>query len=231
MTRNNFSRLSLKKLSTAVGLSTMLVTGAMAAELDAEAIARGKTLSATCVACHQANGSGMNIPGGESWPRLSGLNRDYLVDQLQAFKEGTRQSPSMLPFANMLNDEQMVDVASYYANLPVTPIEVPAMDEDLLKHGKKLAISGDWDRYIVSCNSCHGVDNQGNGPNFPALAGQQPSYIAQQIAAWKNGTRTNDPQHLMSAIAKRLDDRDVEAVSAWLASQPAVAQDKKEGEN
>lgn len=159
MTRNTYSRVPLKKIWMTVGFSAMCVTSVTATELDAEAIARGKTVSATCVACHQADGSGMNIPGGESWPRLSGLNRDYLVDQLQAFKDGARQSPSMFPFASMLNDEQMVDVASYYASLPVTPVKVPAMDEDLLKHGKKLAISGDWDRYIVSCNSCHGVSS------------------------------------------------------------------------
>ena len=131
----------------------------------------------------------------------------------------------MLAFATMLNDEQMKDVATYYASLPVTQPTPPAVDEALLKHGEKLALKGDWDRYIVACTTCHGVGNQGNGATFPGLAGQHPGYIAQQITAWKNETRKNDPQNLMAVIAKRMDDRDVEAVSAWLATQPVKGQE------
>lgn len=224
MTRNIFSRLPIASVLAAVGLSSAITT-AVAAELDAEAIERGKTSAVTCIACHQADGSGMNIPGGESWPRLSGLDRDYMVSQLKAFKDGSRNNASMLAFATMLNDEQMVDVATYYASLPVTKADAPAVDEALLKHGEKLALKGDWDRYIVACTSCHGVGNQGNGATFPGLAGQHPGYIAQQITAWKNETRKNDPQNLMAVIAKRMDDRDIEAVSAWLATQPAKGQE------
>lgn len=225
MTRTLFTRLPIACLLAAAGLCSTM-SAAVATELDPEAIERGKAAAMTCVACHQADGSGMNIPGGESWPRLSGLDRDYLVAQVQAFKAGTRQSASMLPFANMLNDEQIVDVASYYASLTPTQAAPTDASAELLAHGKKLAVQGDWDRYIVSCNSCHGIDSQGNGSVFPELAGQHPSYIAQQITAWQNGTRTNDPQHLMKVIADRLDDNDIAAVSAWLASQPAVAQDQ-----
>lgn len=210
----------------AVGLSTAM-SAAVATELDPEAIERGKAASVTCVACHQADGGGMNIPGGESWPRLAGLDRDYIVAQIQSFKDGSRENASMLPFANMLNDEQMVDVASYYASLTPTQAAAPEVSDEVMEHGKKLALVGDWDRYIVSCNSCHGIDSQGNGSVFPELAGQHPGYIAQQITAWQNGTRTNDPQNLMKVIADRLNEDDVAAVSAWLASQPAVDQDQK----
>lgn len=192
---------------------------------DPAMIERGKVATATCVACHQADGSGMNIPNGESWPRLTGLNRDYLVAQLHAFKNGSRQNASMLAFANMLNEDQMVDVATYYASLPVTAITPAPAEAALLERGEKLATKGDWDRYIVACVSCHGADNQGNGPVFPALAGQHAGYIAQQIKAWQDGTRTNDPQHLMLTIAKRMDEQDIAAVSAWLAAQPAKGQE------
>ena len=227
MTRNTLLsiplRLSLASAAAAVGMFTTTV--ARAAELDAAAIERGKVAAATCVACHQANGSGMNIPGGESWPRLTGLDPEYLAAQIHAFKDGTRENASMLAFANMLNDEQIQDVAAYYASLPVTVSEPPAASDELLAHGEYLALEGDWNRYIVSCTSCHGVGNQGNGSVFPGLAGQHPGYIAQQITAWQKGTRKNDPQHLMRAIAERLNEHDVNAVSAWLATQPAKAQE------
>ena len=222
MTQKKVMQLSLASLVAAVALCT--TSTAAATELDTAAIERGKASAVTCVACHQADGSGMNIPNGESWPRLAGLDRDYLVAQLKAFKDGSRNNPSMLAFATMLNDEQMLDVASYYASLPATQVAQVDVDADLLKHGEKLATKGDWGRYIVACVSCHGVGSQGNGSVFPGIAGQQPGYIAQQIKAWQADTRKNDPQNLMAVIAKRMDDRDIEAVSAWLATQPATAQ-------
>lgn len=224
MAQNTIFPLRKAGLIPLLGLSLALST-ASAEEFDQAAIERGKAAAATCVACHQADGAGMNIPTGESWPRLTGLDRDYLVAQLQAFKDGTRNNASMLAFAAMLSNEQIVDVATYYASLPVTASTPPPVDEAVLEQGRKLATQGDWDRYIVACVSCHGVGNQGNGSVFPGLAGQHPGYIAQQIKAWQNGTRTNDPQQLMAVIAKRMNDEDIAAVSAWLATQPAKGQE------
>src|SRR5699024_500415 len=95
----------------------LLGQAAWADEVDPEAIGRGKAASATCVACHQADGSGMNNEGAESWPRLTGLHPDYIVTQLKDFKEGRRTNASMQPFANMLDDDQLGDVAGYYSSL------------------------------------------------------------------------------------------------------------------
>lgn len=216
----SFFRKSIGWMLAVAGLS-LSSFATLASELDPAAVQRGQAAAAICSSCHQADGSGMNIPGGESWPRLAGMDRDYLVRQVGAFKAGTRQSISMAPFANMLNDDQLRDVASYYASLNTPPKAPPAVDAEVLAHGKKLALEGDWSRYIVPCSSCHGPSNQGVGDTFPGLAGQHPGYIAQQLEAWQKGTRSNDPQNLMGAIAKRLNSDDIAAVSAWLASQPA----------
>ncbi|MDO5679740.1 MAG: c-type cytochrome [Pelistega sp.] len=225
MGRRQFIRTPLVLKSLLIG-SIGLMGSVMAAQLETAAIERGKAASATCVACHQADGSGMAVPGAEAWPRIAGLDRDYMYSQLQAIKQGTRVSVSMAPFVAMLNDEQMLDVVTYYASLPAPSVPVPDADPELLKHGEKLATKGDWDRYIIACAICHGVGNRGNGTIFPMLAGQHAAYIAQQINAWKKGTRHNDPQNLMKAIAERLNERDIEAVSAWLARQPATVSDK-----
>lgn len=208
----------IKKLFVAAG--ALLFTAQLAfADSQSDAIERGKALAATCNACHQPNGGGMNIPNGESWPRLAGLNASYMTQQLKAFKSGTRKNASMAPFANMLNDTQMQDVSLYFASLPIPATNYQESDKALLAHGKKLAERGDWDRYIVACSSCHGADNQGVGTTFPALAGQHAGYIEQQLKAWKNGNRSNDPQQLMANIAERLNDNDIKAVAAWLATQ------------
>lgn len=201
----------------AFGLSTELSAHALEGDIDA-----GKQTAQLCVACHQPDGSGMNVPQGESWPSLAGMNPEYLFKQLQDIRDGTRSSPSMLPFVNMLDEEQMRDVSVYYNQLPATAGQGDEeTDADTLAHGEKLANAGDWDRYIVPCKSCHGPNNQGAGPNFPGIAGQHAGYIADQLHAWQKGQRNNDPQHLMAAIAERMDDEDIHAVSQWLARQPA----------
>lgn len=165
----------------------------------------------------------MNISGGESWPRLAGLNSNYIAKQLHDFKAGDRQNATMVTFANMLDDQQIADVAAYYSQLPATPGQGgDNADEALLARGEQLAERGDWNAYIVSCQSCHGPGGQGVGETFPSIAGQHAGYISAQLNAWKNDTRSNDPQNLMGAIAKRMSEEDIQAVSAWYATQPAA---------
>ena len=55
------------------------------------------------------------------------------------------------------------------------------------------------------------------GGTFPRLAGQSASYIEAQLKAWKSGKRTNDPLHLMTGIASKLDDKQIAAVAAHYA--------------
>lgn len=213
-----------KRITNGLGLllGLSLVAGqAVAVEGDAE---RGQAAAATCVACHQADGSGMNIAGGESWPRLAGMDANYIAKQLHDFKEGRRHSASMLPFANMLDEQQIADVAAYYSQMPVTAAAGGDVDDDLLARGEQLALRGDWDHYIVSCKSCHGPRNEGVGEVFPGIASQHAGYIENQLHAWQADERSNDPQNLMGAVAKRLSDEDIRAVSAWLASQSVASE-------
>jgi len=88
--------------------------------------------------------------------------------------------------------------------------------------GEKLALRGDWSKHVPPCESCHGPGNAGVGVSFPGIAGQHPNYIRQQLKAWQEGTRHNDPVQLMTAVAERLTDEEIEAVAAYLATQPAV---------
>lgn len=208
---------NLSKLALALGFAAT-ASATHAVEGDAKA---GAEVAGMCVACHQADGSGMNIPNGESWPSLGGLDAGYLYKQLQDIKAGTRESPTMMPFVNMLSDQQMKDVSAYYSQLSATQGKGGEdATEQQLAHGQKLAEQGDWERYIVPCKACHGPENQGVGASFPGIAGQHAGYIADQLYKWQKGTRDNDPQHLMAAIAERLNDEDIQAVSAWLSRQP-----------
>ena len=196
-----------------------LLLSAAPLSFASSAIERGKVVAATCVACHQNNGMGLNHEQGDSWPRLAGLDADYIKKQLNDFKQGKRDNATMKPFASMLNDQQINDVAQYFSSLKASAINSKA-DQKLIQQGKKLATQGDWQRYIVPCSKCHGPDNQGSGAHFPAIVQQQPNYLTAQLNAFKDGTRSNDPQQLMQAIAKRLSAQDIQALAAYLASQP-----------
>ena len=183
--------------------------------------ARGKAQSGACVGCHQVDGNGRDNGKSESWPRLAGLNADYLATQLAAYKSGARKSASMKTFSMMMNEEKMADIAAYYASLPpAAPILATPPDETLLARGKTLVESGDPTRDIPPCTQCHGADNRGEG-NIPGITAQPPGYLHAQIIAWQRGDRPNDStdEKGMYSTARHLNMEDSTAIAAWLATQ------------
>lgn len=171
-----------------------------------------------CVACHGADGSGQ---AGAGFPALAGMDADYLAKQLNDFKQGTRKNPVMAPVAKALTAEESKAVSKYYsAKTPVAGSK-PKVSQSVLKTGKNLAEKGNWPKEIPACFACHGPGATGVAGTFPALAGQHASYITSQIQAWKSGQRSNDPDDLMKAVAERLSDAEIKAVSAYLSSLSA----------
>ena len=77
-------------------------------------IAQGKARAATCQSCHGTAG----ISHNPAWPNLAGQKKSYLIQQLQDFKSGERESPIMSPMAKSLTDEEIKLIASYYSSLP-----------------------------------------------------------------------------------------------------------------
>ena len=176
---------------------------------------RGNSKGATpCVVCHGEQGAGN---AAASLPRLAGLDAGYLAKQLRDFQRGTRKDAVMQPIAKALSQAEIADVTAYFAAQSL-PVSAAAADPVLLARGARLATSGFWGKDVPACISCHGPAGRGVGANFPALAGQHPSYIAQQLNAWRNGTRDNDPQGLMKGIALRLPAGDIAAVSVYFSS-------------
>ena len=90
--------------------------------------------------------------------------------------------------------------------------------------GAWLATRGAWDKNVPACNQCHGPGGIGVGDNFPALAGQSAAYISGQLRAWRQGQRPPGPLGLMPAVATRLTDAEIDAVSAYYAGLPQAAE-------
>lgn len=96
-------------LVAAIAGASLLVSAAAGAAGDAAA---GKKKSATCAACHGPDGNSTN----PLWPKLAGQHAAYLVKQMKAFKSGERKDPVMAPMAAPLSDEDIENLAAYYAS-------------------------------------------------------------------------------------------------------------------
>jgi cytochrome c553 len=181
---------------------------------------KGANGAAACMGCHGANGEG-NAQGG--FPRLAALGRLYIEHQLNSYADGTRQNPVMTPIASGLSADQRAQVAAYYAGL-ATPgaSSKPAAGAN----APVLAVRGDDKRGIQSCANCHGPQGIGDAGANPYLAGQNATYLANALAAWKDGSRHNDASGQMPAIAKALTEAQAQAAIAYYASLPPASAGK-----
>jgi cytochrome c553 len=90
-------------------LITLLFASPQALAGDAAA---GKAKSVVCSACHGADGTSVN----PQWPNLKGQKEEYLIKQIKAFRDGTRKDPAMAPMVAGLTDEDIANLAAYYAS-------------------------------------------------------------------------------------------------------------------
>lgn len=174
--------------------------------------AAGKEKAATCQGCHGPGGRS-TVP---SYPKLAGQHAGYIVKQLQAFKQGkTRKSPVMSPMAAPLTQQDMEDLAAYYAS---QEIDVGTARKDLVLIGQQLYRGGNKKTSVTACSACHGPRGNGNpAANFPVLSGQHPAYTIAQLKAFKAGERSTDTGQMMRSIAARMTDREIEAVAEYTA--------------
>ncbi|MBN3787916.1 c-type cytochrome [Burkholderia sp. Ac-20353] len=175
-----------------------------------------------CAACHGAHGEGTD---NDYFPRLSGKPAGYLYRQLRAFRDGGRKYPPMNYLLAYLPDAYLRQIAEYFASQhpPFRPPAAPAVDAQVLAHGKALVTDGDHARGVPACATCHGRELTGMSPAIPGLVGLHATYIGAQLGAWRYGTRRAAAPDCMHDIATRLSDSDITAVAAWLAAQPAPA--------
>jgi cbb3-type cytochrome c oxidase subunit III len=172
--------------------------------------AKGQAISTQiCGACHTADGS----RGSPANPIIAGQHPQYLVKQLQEFKSGTRNNPVMKGFASTLSDDDMRNVAAFYASKSAKPGF--AKDKELVRQGERIWRGGIADKAVPACAGCHSPNGAGIPAQFPRLAGQHADYTEAQMNAFRSGLRGNSAQ--MSAIAARLSDREIRAVSDYVA--------------
>lgn len=180
--------------------------------------AAGKEKSATCAACHGADGNS-TIPAN---PKLAGQHAGYLVKQLKNFKaannpdtkEVVRVNPTMNGMAAPLSEQDMQDLAAYFSSQTTAPGEA---DPELVEQGRQIYQGGNLATGVPACMACHGPTGQGNpAANFPKLAGQHAQYVENQLQAFRTGQRANDPGQMMRNIAAKMSDQEMKAVASYV---------------
>lgn len=171
----------------------------------------GKAKAGLCAGCHGPDGNGGADP---TWPKLAGQTPEYLVAQLQRYKSGTRDNAIMKGMASTLSDQDMKDVAAYYAAQPLK--HGAAKDKTLALRGQRIYRGGIPDTGVPACMSCHGPSGHGIPPHYPRLDSQNAAYVQKQLSDFKAERRASaDPA--MPKIASRLTDADIQAISEYLS--------------
>ena len=191
-------------LASLLGLAlslAVITAGAQAAPADPVA---GATKAQACPACHGAQG----VASLPLTPSLAGQPALALSYQLIQFREKRRLAPAMNPIAEPLSDQDIKDIAAFFASLPPPPA-IPQSDTTRLDAGRQIA-------QAQHCNSCHNARLQGQ-KHIPRLAGQPVDYLRKQMLDLKSGTRA-DIDGTMASAAQGLSDADIEAVAIYAAS-------------
>jgi cbb3-type cytochrome c oxidase subunit III len=188
----------------------------------------GAAKAAACSACHGAPGA--NSLMGE-YPNLAGQNAAYIERQLHLMHDGKRtaregdaMSAMMAPMAATLSDQDIADVAAYYATLVPAGLEA---DAAYWQAGQRLYRAGDRERGIPACAACHGPVGRGNpAAGYPALRAQQAMYLVKQLKAYGADTRYThnekgvsnggDVGQIMRSIATRLTENDMRDLAAYV---------------
>ncbi len=190
-------------------VSTVALTSQTLKGTSTESIGRGATLAHQCAICHG--------PAGVSradTPNLAGQYPGVVYKELMDFKTGARVNATMTPFATGLSDQDMMDLAAYYAYLP----GLPAYHPSELSLPPQIVVYGAPMRGIAPCGSCHGGIDKKLGS--PWLEGQPEAYIKAQLQAFASGARRNDTSAQMRNIARQMTPQEIDEAARYFASQP-----------
>lgn len=162
---------------------------------------RGKVLSYTCLGCHGIDNY-KNVYPTYSVPELSGQHAAYIVAALKEYRAGERSHATMHQQAASLSDQDMEDIAAYFAGTELKPTT------ELVGTPPK--------KVTELCVACHGQSGVGVTGDYPTLAGQQQDYLARALEEYKHGDRKNA---VMPTFMASVDDAQIEEISKYYSQQ------------
>ena len=162
----------------------------------------GRRLSEDCESCHGYDGNAKKA----KMPTLAGQDAKYFIKAMTHYKDGKRQHKKMFEAVEKLSEQDMIDLATYYA-----------AEEPRRRNVRAPLKITEW---IARCERCHGIDGNSSDPRFPLLAGQNETYLTTALKSYASGARENTTMH---AMADPLSAMDVERIAAYFASQQPKA--------
>ena len=195
---SNLDEETIKRMGVFYAVQEPLITEAQG-EGNADT---GRRLSEACESCHGGDGNASSA----SMPTLAGQDARYFIKAMQHYKDGRRQHQPMFEAVENLSDQEIIDLATYYAAEQPRRRDVRAP----LK-------STEW---IARCERCHGIDGNSSDPRFPMLAGQDEAYLAKALKSYATGERGHKAMHAMS---DPLSSTDIKRISAYFAAQQPKA--------
>lgn len=196
-------------------LALALSLAAIAPAAHAQDAKAGEKKAAMCIGCHGIPGYQASFPEIYKVPMISGQSDKYIAAALTAYKKGERKHPTMRAIAGSLSDQDMADLAAFYAgnagagNAPETAAAAPADVQKLLEKG--------------NCVSCHGPNfSKPIDPSYPKLAGQHTDYLYAALKAYqqdKNAT-VGRGNAIMAGMAKPFSHAELKVLANYLGSLP-----------
>lgn len=193
--------------------AAIFMAGLLFSGVCIEVVAEGRAVDAllpTCSACHGNDG---NSPAS-AWPKIAGQNREYIIQQIEAFQSGARKNVQMEPIVKDLTKAEVIGLAEYFSSQKTS---VGVTKKQHLALGARIYHKGDGTKGLPACVACHGPKGEGNpAAKFPALSGQHSDYTLLQLKAFRSGARNNDANAIMQQIARTMEDKEMEAVSGYI---------------
>lgn len=185
---------------------------AMPAMSDGDAAA-GAEKASMCASCHGVDGNSMV----GMWPKIAGQHEAYLARHLRLIKSNARSAPQMVGIAAMLSEQDMDDLAAYFASQDVAP---GVADPALVSLGERIYRAGNAESGVPACMACHGPAGEGNPfSGYPALAGQHADYTATMLTRYRSGENWGEddaPSKVMNGVAEDLTDEEIAAVASYI---------------
>jgi cytochrome c553 len=173
-------------------------------------VGHGGTLALSrCTMCHGARGV-----SSSDVPNLAGQYAEVTYKQLVDFRNGQRHHTLMQALAADLSEQDIRDLAAFYAQLPrPSPAGPPTKVPELVTVGDPM-------RNIAPCAACHGgIDKK---PGSPWLNGMAQAYVAAQLQMFAEGARRNDTLGAMRNVARQMRPEEIDAVAKYYATLAIV---------
>jgi cytochrome c553 len=186
--------------------AALVASAATAPNVHAEGSAdAGQRLAYTCLGCHGIEGYRNAYPSYRV-PKLGGQKRAYLEASLAAYRAGSRPHPTMQAQGSDLSDQDIEDLAAYFAGAEVERDYVTPDDFAGLVAAN-------------TCLACHGAESDGVVPTPPTLSGQHESYLAHALEQYKSAARGGT---LMSGFAGALSETDIQRIAAFYSRRDGL---------